>query len=160
MLSTAAVMPLLAVTRAPNKIAYAGFSGWRLLGATTEGLLHNEVRGRRLPKDGLLLGQLFESLTVLSVQVYAQAAGATCHHLRMQDGSHEIDIIVEGDDRRVVAIETKLSATVDDHDVKHLNWLRSRIGDRLADAVVITTGSDAYRRPDGIAVLPAALLGP
>ena len=35
MLSTAAVMPLLAVTTAPNKIAYAGFSGWRIFGATT-----------------------------------------------------------------------------------------------------------------------------
>lgn len=132
----------------------------RLLGATADGLLHNEVPGRTLPSDGLLLGQLFESLTVLSVQVYAQAASAKCHHLRMQDGSHEIDVIVEGDDRRVLAIETKLSATVDDHDVKHLKWLRGRIGDRLADAAVITTGSDAYRRPDGIAVIPAALLGP
>jgi hypothetical protein len=29
-----------------------------------------------------------------------------------------------------------------------------------ADAAVITTGPHAYRRPDGIAVVPAALLGP
>lgn len=28
----------------------------------------------------------------------------------------------------------------------------------MADAVVITTGARAYRRPDGIAVVPLALL--
>jgi len=41
-----------------------------------------------------------------------------------------------------------------------LLWLRDRIGDDLLDAAVITTGEDAYRRADGIAVIPAALLGP
>ena len=44
-------------------------------------------------------------------------------------------------------------------DVKHLLRLRNRIGDSLADAVV-TTGKSAYRRADGIAVVPLALLGP
>jgi uncharacterized protein len=49
---------------------------------------------------------------------------------------------------------------VDDRAVRHLGWLRDRLGDRLADAVVVTTGSHAYRRPDGIAVVPLVLLGP
>jgi len=38
--------------------------------------------------------------------------------------------------------------------------LRREIGDDLLDAAVITTGPQAYRRRDGIAVIPAALLGP
>ncbi len=59
----------------------------------------------------------------------------------------------------MVALETKLSATVTDDDVKHLRWLGQVIGDGLLDAAAITTGSHAYRRPDGIAVVPAALLG-
>lgn len=46
-----------------------------------------------------------------------------------------------------------------DSPVTHLRWLASRLGDDLLDAVVITTGPHAYRRPDGIAVVPAALLG-
>jgi hypothetical protein len=41
-----------------------------------------------------------------------------------------------------------------------LIWLRGQLGDDFRDAVVITTGRHAYRRPDGIAVVPAALLGP
>ncbi|MHB1527020.1 MAG: hypothetical protein ACYDEA_05040 [Candidatus Dormibacteria bacterium] len=38
-------------------------------------------------------------------------------------------------------------------------WLREWIGDDLIGAVVVTTGQFAYLRPDGIAVVPAALLG-
>ena len=63
-------------------------------------------------------------------------------------------------DQRVLAIEVKLSANVDDSDVQHLHWLRERMGDELLDAVVITTGAHAYRRSDGIGVIPAILLGP
>lgn len=32
--------------------------------------------------------------------------------------------------------------------------------DRVIDAIVVTTGPDAYRRADGIGVVPAAMLGP
>ena len=32
--------------------------------------------------------------------------------------------------------------------------------DELIDAIVVHTGPRAYRRTDGIAVVPAALLGP
>lgn len=49
---------------------------------------------------------------------------------------------------------------VDDHDVKHLLWLRDHLGDRCADTVVLHTGPYAYRRADGVAVVPLALLGP
>lgn len=132
----------------------------RLLGATASGLLRNTVSTGLAPADGVLLGALFESLVSLSVRVYAQPLDATVHHLRTQNGDHEVDLIVEGADRRVVALEVKLAADVTNQDVRHLVWLRERLGERLADAAVITTGRHAYRRPDGIAVIPASLLGP
>lgn len=47
-----------------------------------------------------------------------------------------------------------------DGDVRHLRWLASRLDDELIDAIVVTTGTDASRRSDGIGVIPAALLGP
>ncbi|MDQ3678091.1 MAG: AAA family ATPase, partial [Actinomycetota bacterium] len=43
---------------------------------------------------------------------------------------------------------------------KHLHWLSEQIGDELLDSVIVTTGHEAYRRADGVAVVPAALLGP
>jgi uncharacterized protein len=47
-----------------------------------------------------------------------------------------------------------------DRDLRHLHWLKGRIGEDLLDAIVITTGGTAYRREDGIGVVPLALLGP
>lgn len=131
----------------------------RLLGATKNGLLRNADFAPRV-RDGLLLGQLFESLVTMSVLTYAQRSDARVHHLRTADGRHEIDLIVEGPDRQVVALEVKLAPTVGDDDVAHLVWFRAKSPDRIADAAIITTGEFAYRRADGIAVIPAALLGP
>jgi uncharacterized protein len=57
-------------------------------------------------------------------------------------------------------VEVKLTKAVADEDLAHLRWLAERLGSDLLDAAVVTTGEHAYRRPDGIAVIPAALLGP
>lgn len=130
----------------------------RLLGVDAEGLMEDADKGPAFPRDGTLLGALFESLVTLSVRVYAQVNEARVGHLRTLGGEHEIDIIVERADGRVVALEVKLSRTVDSRDIRHLEWLRSRIGSNMLDAAVITTGGEAYRRPDGIGVIPAALL--
>ena len=130
----------------------------RCLGLDETGLLEGHTTDHAIPRDGSLLGAMFESLMALSVRVYAQANRARVSHLRTHGGEHEVDLIVERRDGRVVAIEVKLSATVTDHDVRHLVWLAERVGNDLLDAAIITTGQEAYRRRDGIAVIPAALL--
>lgn len=132
----------------------------RLLNATVDTLLTGQDVGPRVPRDGTLLGALFESLVALDLRVYAQSAEAQVRHLRTHRGEHEVDFIVTGPDGGVVAVEVKLSSTVAESDVSHLKWLRDTVGDDLRDAVLVTTGAHAYRRPDGIAVVPAALLGP
>jgi hypothetical protein len=131
----------------------------RMLGLDADALLRGVESGPSIPRDGSLLGHLFESLVTLSVRVYAQAAEARIRHLRVHAGRQEVDLIVERADQRVVAIEVKLGGNVDGDDVKHLLWLRERLGEDLLDAVLIHTGPQAYRRPDGIAVIPLALLG-
>lgn len=131
----------------------------RLLGATADRLLQGQDSGLGAGRDGPLLGALFESLVALSMRVYAAPAEARVGHLRTHRGEREIDLIVERADGRVIAFEVKLSSTVDDEDVRHLRWLRGQLGDELLDAAVITTGREAYRRTDGIGVIPAALLG-
>jgi uncharacterized protein len=130
----------------------------RLLGLDVDGLLHGTPAGPAIPRDGTLLGALFESLVTLSVRTYAQANEARVSHLRTRGGEHEVDLIIERGDGRVVAAEIKLTANVRDEDLRHLTWLAASIGDELLDAAVITTGTDAYRRSDGISIIPAALL--
>lgn len=122
------------------------------------GKLLTGTTGLAQPRDGTLLGALFESLVTLCVRVYAQPHDAQVAHLRMWDGRHEVDLVVERPDGAIVAVEVKLGRVIEDSDVRHLRWLAHELGDRLLDAMVVTTGPTAYRRPDGIAVVPAALL--
>ncbi len=131
----------------------------RLLGVSAEALLRGGEAGPSVLRDGTLAARLFESLVVLSVRVYAQAVDARVGHFRTRNGDHEVDLVVERDDGRVLAIEVKMTAHVSDDDVRHLVWLRDRLGSDSLDAIVVTTGRHAYRRKDGIGVVPAALLG-
>lgn len=132
----------------------------RLLGMGFDSLIGAKEGGPPIPRDGLLLGHLFESLVTLSVRVFAQAAEARVRHLRTRAGEQEIDLIIERDDQRILAVEVKLGATVEPRDVKHLLWLKRKLGSELLDMLVIHTGPEAYRRQDGVGVVPAALLGP
>ncbi len=111
-------------------------------------------------RDGGLFGALFESLIAQSMRTYAQALHVEHAHMRTRGGTHEVDGIWIRSDQRCVAYEVKLNATVDDGDVKHLRWLKTQLGDQLLDAIVINTGPAAYRRSDGIGVVPAAMLVP
>ena len=101
-----------------------------------------------MPRDGPLLGGLFQSLVTLSVRTYAQQnedAGPPPAHPR--GVSTRSDLIVERGDGRVLALEVKLASTVDDRDVRHLRWLAGSIGSELLDAAVITTGPHALPPP-------------
>ena len=157
------------LTQAPKHHLVDPALAARLLGVDAGALLGGIAAGGKLvtiaptdapPRDGTLLGQMFEALVTQSVRVYAQAAEARVYHCRTYDGRREIDLIVETSDQRVVALEVKTSAEVTDADVHHLLWLREQLGSVLTNMVVVTTGKRAYRRQDGVAVVPAALLGP
>jgi len=134
----------------------------QLLGVQASTLLAGRSSGPAVARDGTLLGALFESLATLSVRVYAAHSEAQVKHLRTARGRQEIDLIVERADGGVVAIEVKLTRTVSSTstDAGHLTWLNRKLGDRVLDQVILTTGPQAYRREDGIAVVPLALLGP
>lgn len=144
--------PIRRLLQAPkHQLADPGLAA-RLLGLSAASLLS--------PAGAHMLGPLFESLAVLGVRVMAQASGGRVFHLRSFGGEREVDLVVEGPDGRVVGCEVKLSPHVSDSDVRHLLWLRDQMPDRVADLVVLTTGPGAYRRADGVAVVPLALLGP
>ena len=151
--------PLKRLTLSPKHHLVDPALAARLVGVGANGLLVGE--GERVSAaTGTWLGALFESLAVQSVRVYAELMDASIGHLRTKQGDREIDIIAETADSSCVAIEVKLADTVNDHDVRHLTWLGEQLGPRLKDRVVLNTGPYAYRRPDGVAVVPLALLGP
>lgn len=131
----------------------------RLVKRTATQLIQGDAPAPVRPRDGGFLGGLFESLAALSVRVFAQASDADVSHLRTQHGRREVDFIVEAD-AGIIGIEVKLSSTVTDADVTHLRWLRETLGSECVDIMILNTGPEAYRRPDGVAVVPLALLGP
>ena len=151
--------PLTRLGQAPKHHLVDPALAARLLGMNLTALLDGE--GQPLgPQAGTMLGHLFESLVTLCVRVPAQAADAAVGHLRTRNGDHEIDLVLVRDDGRVLAIEVKLNAAVDDRDTADLHWLANQLGETLLDRVIINTGPHAYRRPDGIAVVPLGLLAP
>ena len=131
----------------------------RLLGQTRRHLLAGDEGAIPVPRDSTLLGSLFESLVALSVRSFAQSVGARTYHLRTEAGRHEIDFIIERDGA-VLAVEAKLTAAIYDSTVRHLHWLAKAIGTDMVNMVVVTTGPEAYRRRDGVAVVPLGILGP
>ena len=131
----------------------------RILGLDESALLSGQEPSGMPAREGTLLGRLFESLMTLSLRVYAQGLDARLHHLRLQGGRREVDLILERPDRKVLAVEVKLSAEVKDKDVKHLVWLGEELGDNLVAGVVVNTGPRAYRRRDGVLVVPGVLMG-
>jgi hypothetical protein len=132
----------------------------RLLGVGKQALIGGTA-DPLLGAGRTFLGALFESLVTQTVRVLAQASGARVSHMRIDGGAREIDLIVERDDLRVLAVEVKLSVDVGPKDVRHLNWLAQQLPDRVVDRVVIYAGQFARRRAsDSVALVPLALLGP
>lgn len=131
-----------------------------LLDIDEDDLLAGRDGGIPVPRDGTLLGAMFEALAGLTIRVAAQAADAGVGHMRRESGDHEVDFVVTGRKRRHLAIEVKLAEVPSTKDARHLRWLKDRLGDDLTDMMILTTGRTAYRQADGIAVVPLALLGP
>jgi uncharacterized protein len=150
---------LRALTQSPKHYLADPALSARLVRQSATQLLRGTAPDTVVPRDGGFLGGLFEALAALSVRTFAQSCDARVHHLRTEAGRHEVDFIVEGREG-ILGVEAKLTGAVGGHDVKHLVWLRDQIGDSCIDLVVLHTGPEAYRRSDGIAVIPLALLGP
>lgn len=124
----------------------------RLLGTSAEGLADND------PEQVQLFAQLFESLAVLSCRVAAEVIGAKVSHLRTRRGERAVDVVIEDRNKRVVAIEVKVSPVIRDDDVKHLLWLQDKLGAKFAGGIVVHAGTQCYRRHDGIWVVPLVAL--
>ncbi|MFN2495431.1 MAG: ATP-binding protein [Pseudonocardiaceae bacterium] len=121
-----------------------------LLGVDAAGVLRDpDLLGRLL--DSFVLAQLRPELTV------AERAPRV-FHLRQREGRHEVDLVVEFADGRIVGIEVKAAATVTRSDARHLIWLRDQLGDRLVCGLVLHAGPHSYPLDDRIHAAPICSL--
>lgn len=111
-------------------------------------------------RDGYLLGRLLE--TFVAAQLRPEVACAhvrpRLHHLRTEQGRHEVDLIAELGRGRVIGIEIKASAAPRASDAKHLAWLRGELGERFVAGVVLHTGPRVYKLGEQIVAAPICSL--
>ena len=116
-----------------------------------------------LLRDFEAFGLQFESLCVRDLRVYAEAIDGTLLHYRDKTGL-EADAVIVLADGRWAPIEVKLGSRQLDEAAAHLRRLRERVdADRMGEPsflAVVTAGVTAYRRDDGVLVIPLACLRP
>ena len=111
--------------------------------------------------DGGLLGRLLETFVLSQVRAEMSVAvpAPRLHHLRVAEGRHEIDLVIEVGARRLIAVEVKATSTPDPGDAVHLRWLRPELGDTHdVTTVLLHTGSHTATFDDGTVATPIASL--
>jgi len=117
-----------------------------------------------LRRDLKTFGFLFESLAIRDLRVFAESTSATVHHYR-DSNNLEVDAVVDGGYGRWAAFEIKLATTqiVLDRAAAALLKFSHTVDVQSSGAptalVIITAGTYAYTRPDGVAVVPLAAMG-
>lgn len=111
------------------------------------------------PAGATMFGALLETFVVGEVRKQRGWAElpVEAYHFRTADGV-EVDLVLEAADGRVAALEIKASSQIDSRSARGLEYLRDRLGDRFVAGVVLTTGSEAQRIGDRIAVAPVDAL--
>ncbi len=79
-------------------------------------------------------------------------------HVRAQGGRHEVDLIAELRDGRIVAIEVKRTPSPSKSSFGGLAWLRDRIGDRFAHGVVLCRTPEVLPFGDRLTAAPLSTL--
>jgi len=130
-----------------------------LLDVDKEDIAKKEVASFIGKYNETFLGQLFENFIYQSLVCYADYNEAELFSFRTGDGTHEIDFIMKKKNH-LILFEVKTSASIDDKDVRHLNWFENLAQNEYQiTKVAISSGSASYTRNDGVIVIPAGLLG-
>lgn len=115
----------------------------------------------RLLDDFNYFGFLFESLCDRDLRIYAEAIDGQVFHYR--DGSGlETDAVIALNDGRWAAVEVKLGSKEIEEAAVHLLELKNKVNTekmREPSFLMILTGTEiAYRRDDGVYVVPLGCL--
>lgn len=111
------------------------------------------------------LGFLFEALCERDLKIYAESFGGTLYHYQDYRG-REIDAVIELPDGQWCAFEIKLGANQIDAAAQSLLNIQKEFADDpkgkppAALCVLCGMANAAYRRPDGVFVVPITALKP
>lgn len=119
------------------------------------------ARPNDLLHDFKTLGFLFESLCIRDLRIYSQSLDGEVFHYRDRNGL-EADAVLHLNDGRWAAVEVKLGVRMVDEAAKNLLRLRDAVDQEKMNKpsflLVLTGDKYAYRREDGVYVVPLACL--
>lgn len=127
------------------------------LAAAVAGLTSDDVY-----RSAEFRGRILDSFITAQLRVEAAASDrVSLHHLRTENGDHEIDLIAESGPR-LFAFEYKAGSSPRRGDARHLIWFRDHVaGDRFKGGVLFHTGRHRHQLDRGIEAVPiAGLWGP
>lgn len=118
------------------------------------------MSARSVLRDVDQLGRLIDTFVVsqLRAELSAVEPELTMYHLRQEHGRHEVDVVLEAADGRVVACEIKATAAPVPDMARHLVWLRNQLGDDFIVGVLLHTGPRAFRLDERIYAMPISFL--
>ena len=115
----------------------------------------------KLLQDFNYFGFLFEALCARDLRVYAESIDGQLFHYRDSSGL-ESDLIIALNDGRWAAVEVKLGSSQIDEAAKHLVKISQKVdASKIGEPsflMVLTGGELAYRRKDGVCVVPLGCL--
>lgn len=120
------------------------------------------LNAKKLLNDLETFGFLFESLVERDMRVYAESFGAKLYHYQNYDND-EIDAVVELNDGEWAAFEIKLGASKIEEAAKNLIRIENKMirnGEKppKAKCVICGLSNAAYKRKDGVLVVPVTAL--
>jgi uncharacterized protein len=118
------------------------------------------VDARAVLRDADLLGRLLDSFVMTQLRAECAVSEHSPHlfHVRDANGRHEVDILIEFEDGRVIAVEVKADSAPGPDAARHLRWLRDGVGRQFALGVVLHTGPRPFRLDESIIALPICAL--
>jgi hypothetical protein len=111
---------------------------------------------RAVLRNADLLGRTIDTFTTaqLRAELVLSDESPRLFHLREARGRHEIDLLAETADGRILAFEIKASSAPTAADAQHLVWLRDRLPERFVLGVVFHSGPLPFRIEERIVALP------
>lgn len=119
-----------------------------------------EIDATAILTNGGLLGRMLETFVLAQLRPLLDTAARriTAHHLRLQDGRREVDVVLETADGHLTGLEIKASAGPSPADAHHLAWLRDQFPERFTAGILLHTGTSIYPLGDRITAVPIAAL--
>ena len=118
----------------------------------------------KLINDLETFGFLFEAMVERDLKIYAESFGGKCYHYQDYQ-NREIDSIIELENGEWCAFEVKLGANKIEEAANNLNNIKDAIEKEKGKppavlCVICGMSNAAYKRPDGVYVVPITALKP